>query len=155
MCEHEIETIYIDDNAASHFNPFKDSLRIYKEIIKFSMSSFVGFLTDYAVYSLLVLSGVHLRLANVLARVVSATVNFTINRKFVFHSRETLWRAAVKYFLLAAAILVGNTVVLELLVRRCGIDQMIAKIITEVLFFLLSWLTQRLVVFKKKTDREG
>ena len=33
--EMEIETIYINDNEGSHFNPFKDSVRIYKEIIKF------------------------------------------------------------------------------------------------------------------------
>ena len=31
-----IETIYINDNKSSHFNPVKDSLRIYKDILKFS-----------------------------------------------------------------------------------------------------------------------
>ena len=48
ISEMEIETIYIDGNSASHFNPLKDSLRVYKEILKFSASSFIGFLVDYA-----------------------------------------------------------------------------------------------------------
>lgn len=33
--EVEIETIYIDENKSSHFNPIKDSYRIYKSIFKF------------------------------------------------------------------------------------------------------------------------
>ncbi len=35
MREIDIETIYIDKNAASHFNTLKDSARIYKTILKF------------------------------------------------------------------------------------------------------------------------
>ena len=153
--EYEIETIYIDHNAQSHFNAIRDSLRIYKEILKFSASSFISFLVDYAAYSLLILLTGRLWISNVAARVISASVNFLMNRKFVFKSKETLWKLAVKYFLLAAGILVGNTLVLELLVTICGIHRLLAKIITEILFFTSSWLIQRLVVFKKeKTDPE-
>lgn len=150
IIEHEIETIYIDNNAQSHFDTVKDSLRIYKEILKFSASSFIGFIVDYAAYSLLLLTG-NLMLANIIARVISASVNFTLNRKFVFRSKGKLIPAAVKYFLLAAAILFGNTLLLEFLVNTCGINQMLAKIITELTFFILSWSIQRLVVFKKHT----
>ena len=41
MKELTIKTIYLDDNSSSHFNPLKDSYRIYKEILKFSCSSSV------------------------------------------------------------------------------------------------------------------
>lgn len=34
-----IDTIYIDNNSASHFNGLKDSYRIYKNIIKFLITS--------------------------------------------------------------------------------------------------------------------
>lgn len=150
LLEHEIETIYLDNNSSSHFNAVKDSVRIYKEIIKFSASSFVGFLVDYAAYSLLLLLGCGLTAANIIARVISASVNFTLNRKLVFKSRESLLKSSLKYAMLAVGILVGNTLVLNLLVTICGIDSMLAKIITEILFFVLSWLVQRLFVFKKK-----
>lgn len=154
IIEHEIETIYIDDNAGSHFDSVKDSFRIYKEILKFSASSLVGFLVDYAAYSILLLTG-NLRLANVIARVISASVNFTLNRRFVFKSKEKLLPAAIKYFLLATAILFGNTLLLEFFVNICGINQMLAKIITEIAFFVLSWSIQRLIVFKKHAGGDG
>ena len=151
ILEHWIETIYIDGNASSHFDAVKDSLRIYKEILKFSASSIISFMVDYAFYSLLFLLFQNLWLSNIVARVISASVNFTLNRKFVFKSKETLFAAALKYFLLAAGILAGNTLVLGFFVNFCGIHQMLAKLLTEIIFFVLSWLMQRLVVFRKQT----
>jgi len=35
-----IDTVYIDDNRSSHFNPFMDSLKIYKEIFKFAFKDY-------------------------------------------------------------------------------------------------------------------
>lgn len=149
ILEHEIETVYLDDNSSSHFDAVKDSVRIYKEILKFSASSFVGFLVDYTAYSLLLLLGCGLTLSNIAARIISAGVNFTLNRKLVFKSKETLWKSLVKYVFLAACILAGNTLVLNLLVSTYGVHQMFAKVMTEIAFFILSWLVQKLVVFRR------
>jgi len=43
IMEVPIETVYIQNNAGSHFRAMKDSLSIYIEILKFSASSFIGF----------------------------------------------------------------------------------------------------------------
>ncbi len=153
ILEQEINTIYIDDNASSHFHAVRDSARIYKEILKFSASSLVGFLVDYAVYGLLLLAGVGLSASNVIARIVSASVNFTLNRRLVFGSRERLWLAALKYGLLALCILIGNTLVLNLLVNTVGMHRMLAKVLTELAFFVMSWLLQRLVVFRRLSEK--
>lgn len=150
IIEKEIETIYFDNNSSSHFDIVKDSARIYKEILKFSASSFVGFLTDYTLYGLLLLLGCGMTVSNVIARVISASVNFTVNRKIVFKSREKLLITALKYLILAVCILVGNTAVLNLFVYQFGINQMIAKLLTEILFFVISWFLQRIVVFKSR-----
>lgn len=37
-----IDTIYIDDNASSHFNPLKDTIRIYKRLFKTSWATFAA-----------------------------------------------------------------------------------------------------------------
>ena len=150
IIEHEIETIYLDGNSSSHFDSVKDSFRIYREILKFSVSSFAGFLVDYSAYSLLALFTNNLLLSNVIARIISACVNFLLNRKFVFKSRENLVKLALKYFLLAAGILFGNTLVLGFLADVCGVHHMIAKIMTEAIFYLLSWSVQSFVIFKKR-----
>lgn len=150
ILEHEIETIYIENNAQSHFDTVKDSVRIYREILKFSASSFVGFLVDYAIYSILLLITENLLISNVAARIVSAGVNFSLNRKFVFKSSTPVLKAALQYFLLAAGILIGNTLVLEYIVNTCGVHQMIAKIVTEAIFFIISWFIQKRIVFRKR-----
>ncbi len=162
IMEHEIETIYLNNNESSHFHVLKDSYRVYKEILKFSASSFIGFLVDYVLYGVLLyftttfasawgLSAVQsLRISNIGARIVSASVNYTLNRKFVFKSNKSVVRSAFEYFALALVILIGNTFVLELLTESFGIPGMIAKILTELLFFLFSWSIQRCIIFRKK-----
>ncbi len=158
IMEEEIETIYIDDNSSSHFDTIKDSYRVYKEIIKFSASSLAGFLVDYVTYGLLLLITGNLVASNVGARTVSATVNYTLNRRFVFKSHDKVLKSAFSYFLLAAGILLGNTLVLRLLVTGLHINSMVAKIITEALFFAISWAVQRSFVFKstgKDSDRNA
>ena len=39
-----IETIYINDNESSHFNPIKDTVRIYKSLFYLARSSFYAFI---------------------------------------------------------------------------------------------------------------
>ncbi len=158
--EVRIRTLYLNNNAGSHFNTLKDSFRIYREIILFSLSSFTGFLVDYGLYSMLLLftaglgSAVSICLSNVVARVVSAGVNYSMNRKLVFRSEEGTAKTASQYFALAAGILAGNTLVLSLLTGLTGIDPMAAKILTEMAFFLVSWVVQKYVIFRRKEAEE-
>ncbi|MCR5425849.1 MAG: bifunctional glycosyltransferase family 2/GtrA family protein, partial [Lachnospiraceae bacterium] len=96
-----IRTVYINGNESSHFHPIKDSVRIYKEILKFSASSLTSFVVDYALFCLLSALTGSLVFSNILARVVSGAVNFTLNRKFVFKSQSKTALAALKYIALA------------------------------------------------------
>ena len=153
IIEHPIQPVYLNNNASSHFHAIRDSFRIYKEIIKFSLSSIVGFLVDYGLYSLLLLLGCGLTVSNIMARLVSAAVNFTLNKKFVFGSTARLLPAALRYTLLAVLILAGNTLFLHFLCQVCNVHQLLAKLITEVLFFSFSWLFQHFFVFPKGGDR--
>ena len=152
--EERIETIYLDNNSGTHYNPFKDTWRIFKEVIKFSASSLIGFLVDYSVFTLLTLikpGWEHwVLLCVILARIVSATVNFTINYNLVFKKRETLWLAFIKYAGLAVFILGCNLLLMWLLYEQAGMNEYLAKIIVEVTLFITSWLVQRLFVFRKR-----
>lgn len=152
MC---IEAIYMNNNSGSHFSTFRDSYRVYKEIFRFSASSMVSFLLDYALYSLLLLLTIgtspafQLRFANVTARIISASVNYTLNRNLVFHSSRGFMRSASEYALLAAVILLGNTIVLETLVTHLEMNFFAAKLLTELIFFLFSWMAQRTLIFRR------
>ncbi|MGN0307972.1 MAG: GtrA family protein [Lachnospiraceae bacterium] len=150
--EMEIDTIYLDNNSASHFHLWRDSFLIYKEVLKFSAASFVGFLVDYVLYSLLIFTTSNLRIANVGARIISATVNYILNRRFVFRSTKSIFVSAIQYILLAAAILFFNTLLLEFLANTCQMNRMLAKLCSEAVFFFVSWLVQRGVIFKKENS---
>lgn len=153
--EVEIETIYIDHNSASHFDTVKDSIRIYREIVKFAASSFTSFLVDYGMYSVLVVASaglgtaVSVPLSNIAARVISSGVNFTLNRHLVFKSKERVGKSAFQYFSLVAFILLANTLLLSFLVDGLGADKFFAKILTEITFFTTSWIVQKHWIFKK------
>ena len=94
-----IETVYIDENASSHFHPVRDSFRIYREIFAFAASSFAGFLVDYGLFSLLsALLGQSMPgVCNVLARIVSASVNYALNRRYVFHDQNGVMYSAPRF----------------------------------------------------------
>ena len=155
MREIGIETIYINDNSSSHFHPFKDSCRIYKEILKFSASSLISFFLDYGIYSLLLwfTSGfsksISLFLSNAVARILSGCFNYQVNRNLVFQKKAGSGRTAVQYVLLAAGILAGNTLLLEVFVHL-GMSPYIGKLCTELIFFLISWFVQRTFIFRQQ-----
>ena len=143
-----IEVIYIDNNKASHFKTIRDSYLIYKEIIKFSGSSIISFIVDYILYSISFALTANLIMSNVLARIISGSVNYTINKHIVFKSRKSVLQSAIYYIFLAAIILILNTLILKLLVTAVGINAYIAKIVTELVLFILSYTVQKRFVFK-------
>ena len=155
ISEVPIETIYIDGNASSHFRPVRDSYRIYKEIIKFSLSSLVGFAVDYALFCILSALTGQTALANIGARIVSATVNFEINRRVVFKSRKSVGQSALGYFTLALFIMICGTALVTLLTEVVGINAYLAKILTESSMFILSWSVQRTTVFADNGQNKG
>ena len=157
MVELPIETIYIEGNKSSHFAPVRDSLKICGSLLRFSLSSLISFATDYSLYALLVNAlevfgtAVSVPAANIGARVVSASLNYYLNRNYVFHSDERTLKTASQYFLLACAILIGNTFMVSYLAEINTIGAYGAKLITEIFFFAISWSVQRCWIFRKRS----
>ena len=151
--EIEIESIYIDNNSKSHFNTVKDAIRIYKQILKFSLSSITSFFLDYVLYSILVFSTQNIFISNILARIVSGTANYSMNKKLVFNNKGNIYKSAVQYIFLAVFILILNTCILNILVSNLNINQYIAKILVEIMLFIISWLVQKYYIFNKKGEK--
>jgi glycosyltransferase involved in cell wall biosynthesis len=157
LSEVEIETVYINDNKGSHFNTFKDSWRIYRLIIMFGGSSLISFLIDYALYALFVTLIPQLNsswltnvvAATIAARLISSAVNFMINRNVIFAKgkKQNLQRHLVGYFILAACILVVNSLLVNWFVSL-GVNEYLAKLPVEAILFLVSFILQKRVVFK-------
>jgi putative flippase GtrA len=146
-----IRTIYLNGNASSHFHAIRDSIRIYREILRYSLSSFASFVVDYALFCLLVSVVGSPLVANVVARLVSASTNYVINRKFVFRSGEPVGGSLARYAMLACAVLACNTVILVALVSL-GANVLVAKVAVESALFLASYFVQRTFIFRKGID---
>ena len=161
IIEERIETVYEDNNSGSHFRTIRDSVRVYKEILKFSASSLASFAIDYGMYALLLAAtgaaGIanSLIVSNIGARLVSGTANYAMNKKLVFKSRTGFAKSAAQYILLAAFILAGNTIVLSTLAGTLGMNRFAAKLVTEVMFFMISWTVQKYVIFFREEEADA
>lgn len=152
MLEVPIETIYIDDNAASHFRPMLDSLGVYLVFLRFSAVSLCSFIIDIALFAL-----IHGLTSNVFAstyaaRVLSGGFNFSMNRHVVFGAGRatSVWRQLSGYVLLALVIATTSATLVTVLASGLDVSPTIVKIFVDPCLFVLSFLTQRLLIFRKR-----
>ena len=88
ICTILIDAIYINNNQSSHFQPVKDTVRIYRSLFKLAIGLFIGFLVSeiwVAVASAL-FGYHHLMISVPGAGAVSYLVNVIANRYFVFRN---------------------------------------------------------------------
>lgn len=144
-----IDTVYLDGNASSHFRPLVDSVRVYRPLAAFSLSSLVAFGVDLGA-----VLGLHAATGNLLAsvigaRLVSATINFTTNRRLVFAGgrHRSLRSGAARYASLVGVVLTANYALMHLLHERIGLGLLGAKLLTEASLFVASYQAQKRVVF--------
>ncbi len=160
MEEVKIETVYLEDNASTHFDPIKDSLKIYKIIFKFMISSGTSFLIDYGIYSLLVFliggnfsRGLRLFIATFAARAVSSICNYTMNKKAVFKSKASVSRSLIRYYILCVfqtAASYGLVYLLSSLCRAGSFLEIVLKLAVDIVLFIISFQIQHRWVFKEE-----
>lgn len=156
-----IDTVYIDDNASSHFHPFRDSFRIYWIILKFIGSSIASFLVDFILFTIInfcirdsvMNDDVRVLIATVGARVVSSIFNYTVNRKLVFKSDADGKKSAAKYFVLAVCQLTVSFILVDLVAEKllglgASFLESVIKIVVDCVLFFLSYQFQQRWVFK-------
>ena len=156
-----IETIYLNDNASSHFNPIKDSYRIYRlffgTFVKFLLSSVSSALIDLLLFNLLIhhvfgVDTTHIFLATAIARVCSSIYNFLMNQKVVFTSRGGTGAALVKYYALAAVQMLCSAGLVSLLTHLLPHTPTLNKLIVDTLLFFCSYAIQKRFIFRNKQN---
>ncbi len=162
ITEVPIQTVYINDNSETHFNPIKDSVRIYSVILgtflKYTLSSLSSFLIDYGMFCLLlyILSGSgttksrSIWIATIVARICSSLFNYTVNKKIVFKSRRGPVTIAM-YFCLCAVQAAASAALVSLLSIPGILPPQISKMIVDTVLFVISYRVQKGLIF---TDRK-
>lgn len=156
IVEVPIETIYLEENKSSHFNPILDSIKIYTIFLKFIITSLSSSVVDIILFTVFLSllgdwsfgSVSNIMLATVMARILSAIYNFMINYKVVFKSRQNAGGAIFKYACLAVFIMIASGFLVEKLYVLTMLPEVLIKIPVDVLLFLVSFWVQRDFVYK-------
>lgn len=158
-----IATIYIEENRASHFNPLLDTIRIYRSLFQFCLSSVLSFLLDNGIFAAIIwmLSSKEtarrddILVAMALSRAVSSHFNYLYNRFVVFSDRKrnsTRHRSYYSYFGLVVVIALASYVLTEGSAEFFdikGVAITAVKIVADVVLFFASYFIQRKFIFRK------
>ena len=146
--EVEIATVYEPGNTSSHFRPVQDSARIYAPLLRFIGASLASFVIDWVgVVVLMALSG-NLLTSVVVARIISGTANFFLNRRVFRAQAGTVGRTAVRYLGLALVLLAASYLMLRVL-TGLGLGVGTAKVVGDGTVYVISYLAQRHLVFSR------
>ena len=126
-------------------------------ICKFASSSLASFLLDYLLFLPFAWGTRSLAWglvgSNIAARLVSACFNDSLNKYLVFHGGGRASQDLPQYMLLATGILIANSVLLHAL-TALGLPAPLAKLITEMTLFAVSFSVQTLVIFREKKSKK-
>ncbi len=155
LSEHVIDTVYIDDNSSSHFRVVRDSMRIYKLVLLFALSSIistaldVGALLGYReIFSdvLPVLAAFAITVSA--ARLTSGLINYLMNYFTVF-KREGGSGSLFRYIALMIPLFVipaGIAFALDIMSVHLWISCTV-KVILSLVLFPISFRIQHNFVF--------
>ena len=86
---------------------------------------------------------------------LSVVYNFTVNRKFTFHSAANVPVAMAKVFGYYCVFTPLSTIGGDWLVKQCGWNGNLVQILTMLLNFVTEFLFTRFVVYGKQVDNDG
>lgn len=161
VTEIPIETVYESKtNHQTHFNPLKDSYRIYKILlwqgIKFILSSLSSSIIDLILFSIFCAVfksriAAYVAVSTIFARVISSIYNYSINFKFVFNSDEKASKAAIKYFTLVIVQMAASALLVTIGTKVIAFaPEVLIKVIVDTCLFVASYFIQKKIVFRKR-----
>lgn len=143
-----IETIYIENNRSSHFDPVWDSMRIYFVLARFVLSSIVASVVDFIGFTLAFATTGNLAIAVGTGR-LSSLLNFAMNRRFVFRVRGSVLPALVRYYALVVCIALLSLALLRFTVHHLHWNVYLAKLCVDAPLSIVSFSVQRTFIFRR------
>ena len=150
-----IEVMYENNNAASHFEAVRDSMRIYKQLVRFAGSSAACSAVDLGLFALIVLlagskAAAIVVAATVVARICSGMLNFSLNRCWSFASSAASAGSTKKqlrrYVALFLALMFASAGLVSLS-ALLPIPLLLAKVAIDSTLFVISYFAQKNWVF--------
>lgn len=155
--QQDINTVYIDNNSETHFNPIKDSIAIYKllfaSFLRFSITSIFSFVVDIIAFQILLwgLASINplrsIWIATIGARMLSSIFNYSTNRKLVFKNKSRVINTIFRYYILCVIQMVCSAFLVSFFYRYLKFNQVAIKVMVDSILFCVSYMIQRKFVF--------
>ncbi len=141
IIEREIKTIYIDGNSSSHFDSVRDSIRIYREILRFKEASAIGILLDITIFSVIFLlsmgieGSMRMICSNIIAGILSRSMRRDLSRSLPFQSGAS--KSIERFVAEGAFSLILGTLLIWLMSGMGRINMYLSKILAQIIVFLI------------------
>jgi len=143
-----IQTIYIDDNKSSHFNPLFDSIRIYFALIRYSISSLTVAFIDFSIFVISVPLIQNIITCNILSRLISLFIQYFLLRNFVFKQQKKVdYIQFLLFFIYCITMGYLSGVIQCALVESYSLNIILTKILVETILFFFNFLFLRDILF--------
>lgn len=128
----------------------------YSEVINYLIVGALTTLVSIIVYALFTkLFDVNYMVSNVISWIVSVSFAYVANKLFVFkskcESKNDILVEIYQFFKYRLFSLVIDILLMYVFVELINIDDMIAKVIVQVIVIVLNYVFSKLFVFKKKS----
>jgi putative flippase GtrA len=131
--------------------PLKYLPRLLRLFLKFMFSSMVSYLCDILLFGLMIhltksaLPELYIYVSTAAARIVSALINYFINRTVVFQSKQK--NTFHRYVLLACIIYFMSAFFTDTTVKLSGWPEIPVKLVVDGILFLVNYHMQRKYIF--------
>lgn len=143
-----IRTVYEPHNPTSHFNPVRDSLRIYFVFLRYSASALLAALLDSTVFSAVLWRGGSLAAAQAAGRAVATVAAFFILRSLVFRNTAAFWGPLARFLALVGVSGAVSYALMRALIGA-GAPPLGAKLLAEGTLFAANFAVQRTLIFRR------
>lgn len=145
--EVEIETIYLNCNENTHFNPLKDSIRIYKTFSKYFLGTFSYGIIDiilFAAFLGVLTINTKILAATILARLISGFYFYIINSSILFKDMDS--NSLIRYSTFAILQMIISGCFVTYLSDLLGGSVIIIKIVVDIFIWIINLIVQKEII---------
>lgn len=145
-----IATVYEPGNPTSHFNPLRDSLKIYFVFLRYSLLAIGAAVLDYLLFfTIYGLTGM-LLLSVIAGRLLVGWWYFLSARERVFRVGGDFRRQALLFALVLAASAIATYGLVTVWLLVFGLPLALAKLFADMMLFFANFALQRVFVFARE-----
>ena len=137
----------------------KDEEEIVR-IIKYIFSAGSSFVIDVALFTVFKLlltntltigDTIIIFIATTLARIISSIYNYLINSRIVFKNKHK--NTIIGYFILVIVQMIASASFVSIFDKLLKINTSIIKICVDIIIFIVNYIVQKEIIFKKRDDK--